>query len=234
MGLIAGQPTPCLSRPLGSLKLGHKIITCHCSITGEWVYEEVMIFKIHGYHCERGVCNMTNVNENLLTADHRVRIQLGEAGRNAVWSERWLYAHEMPDTQTTVLDQVTVVNIEIDSPHSILVKCGANTNFLASTLSTPHDEGNGVVGSSFQRDRAVFPSWTHGSTFRFFNKREITGLMSTSSDLPHYLALGEEKLRSSTCLSVASPHRRAGQTRAIYVGTRSAPKGRSRGGPAVP
>ena len=100
--LVAGQPASWISKPLGSLRTGDRVITSHCDTTGRWVYEAASILRIQGFRCDRGVCRMTKKRGYGLTSDHRVRVQIGLAGQNVVWSNNWLYAHEMFGTETKV------------------------------------------------------------------------------------------------------------------------------------
>ena len=142
--LITGQPAPWSSKPLGSLQAGDTVITSRLDTKGRWIYEEARLRKIHRYRCEGGLCSMTVQAGNKLTSDHRVRIQTGPEGQEAKWSDGWLEAQEMPDTSTRVYAQDSVINIIVDSPHGILVKDRLGRHFLASTLSTPHNDGRQI------------------------------------------------------------------------------------------
>ena len=132
-----------------------------------------------------------------LTSDHRVRVQIGLVGQNVVWSNNWLYAHEMSGTETKVQDQSTVINIAIDSPHGILIRGWPQDHLLASTLSTPFDGGSGVATSVARRDPVKCPYRIPGSALRYFNMRETTGDKPTSRDITTMLSLGRSRAIAS-------------------------------------
>ena len=102
-----------------------------------------------------------------------------------------------PSTDTKVQDQSTVINIAIDSPHGILIRCWQRNHFLASTLSTPLDGGNGVVTSIARRDPVMCPYRIPGCAFRYFNMRETTGDKPTSRDITTMLSLGRSRATAS-------------------------------------
>ena len=162
-GLVAGQPPPWTLVHMGSLRAGDMVITSLRCATGNWVYKAARVLQVRGYSCDRGVCRMTYKPGFCLTADHRVKIQTGQIGKEVVWSNDWLQAHEIPGTETKIQNQATVINVVIDSTHGILIQGlgvraspRAQEYILASTLSTPLEEG-GVVTPGDQWDLRQCP-----------------------------------------------------------------------------
>ena len=198
-GLVAGQPPQWTSVYMGALRVDDEVITSFRDAAGNWVYETARVLQIRGYRCDRGVCRMTTKLGFCLTSDHRVRVQTGSVGTDVVWSNEWLQAHEVPGTKTDVQNQPTVINIVISSPHGVLIRGlgpgvfpQAQEYILASTLSTPLEEGCGVVTPGAQWDLWQCPYRIPGNAFRYFNLRETTGNKLTPRVLTTMLSLGRK------------------------------------------